>query len=40
MQIQNFLKQNPDFQLLTEKTIFPFEENRDGFYFAKLEKML
>ncbi len=39
-QIQNFLKQHEDFKLLEERTIFPFEENRDGFYFAKLEKML
>ncbi len=39
-QIQNFLKQHPNFQLIEERTIFPYEENHDGFYYAKLEKML
>ncbi len=39
-QIHIFLKQHTNFQLIEEKTIFPFEENRDGFYYAKLEKVL
>lgn len=39
-QIINFLKQHPNYQLLEEKTIFPDEENCDGFYHAKLVRIL
>lgn len=39
-QIQNFLKNHSEFQLVEEKTIFPFEKNHDGFYVAKLYKMI
>ncbi len=36
-QIQKFLAQNKDFNLVNEKTILPIEEY-DGFYFAVLQK--
>ena len=35
-QIQQFLKRHEEFELLREKTFFPFEENGDGFYVAQL----
>lgn len=38
-QIAWFLKQHPDFTLLYEKTMFPFEDGGDGFYMAQLCKM-
>ncbi len=37
-QINQFLKQHSEFKLIEEQTIFPFEEDHDGFYIAKLEK--
>lgn len=37
-QIRKFLNRHEDFSLLEEKTIFPFEKNHDGFYYAKLVK--
>ena len=27
---------DPDYELLEERTLFPFEEDSDGFYFAKI----
>ncbi len=38
-QIEKFLKQNDNFKLIEEKTIFPFEYGSDGFYMAKLQKI-
>lgn len=38
-QIANFLKTHIDFELLEEKTFFPFENNSDGFYVAQLRKI-
>lgn len=37
-QIQSFLKKHPDFELVEEKTLFPYIENSDGFYYAKMRK--
>lgn len=37
-QIAWFLKEHPDFTLLCEKTMFPFEDGGDGFYMAQLCK--
>lgn len=38
-QIQKFLDKFPNFQLIEQRTIFPFEKNHDGFYVAKLLKI-
>jgi 16S rRNA (cytosine967-C5)-methyltransferase len=37
-QIQWFLKENSNYTLESEKTIFPFDYDSDGFYIAKLIK--
>lgn len=37
-QITSFLKIHDDFELLKEKTIFPYEKYHDGFYVAVLRK--
>lgn len=37
-QIKAFLKNHEDFVLISEKTMFPFEEDSDGFYAAVLER--
>ncbi len=37
-QIEKFLKNNPNFELLEMKTIFPFDYQSDGFFMAKLIK--
>jgi 16S rRNA (cytosine967-C5)-methyltransferase len=37
-QVQWFLKEYPNFTLESEKTIFPFDYDSDGFYIAKLIK--
>lgn len=39
-QISRFLNEHPDYQLLEEHTVFPFEEDTDGFYMACLKKSL
>ena len=39
IQIQQFLNQNPHYELLEEKTIFPMDFNSDGFYMAKLRRI-
>ena len=36
-QIEKFLKEHPNFELLEEKTMFP-QVNYDGFYYAKVSK--
>ena len=38
-QIANFIKSHPDFVLLAEKTIMPFDFQSDGFYMAKLKRV-
>ena len=38
-QIENFLSQHPEFALVNQEMIFPFEED-DGFYIAKLVKSM
>jgi 16S rRNA (cytosine967-C5)-methyltransferase len=35
-QVRKFLAAEPDYELLEERTLFPFEEYSDGFYFAKI----
>lgn len=37
-QIKHFLRYHPDFELISERTIFPFEYGTDGFYMAKLKR--
>ena len=37
-QIENFIKNNQQFKLLEQKTIFPFDDGNDGFYIAKMVK--
>ncbi len=37
-QIQSFLKSHQEYELLEEKTLFPYIENSDGFYYAKMRK--
>ena len=39
-QIRSFLERHFEFKLLNECTVFPFEEDSDGFYMACLEKSL
>ena len=35
-QIQSFLAERPDYSLVSQRTIFPFEFDSDGFFVAKL----
>ncbi len=35
-QVKGFLSEHPDYELLEERTLFPFEEYSDGFYTAKI----
>ena len=35
-QVQRFLKEHEDFELIEEKTIFPFDMEGDGFYHARI----
>ena len=37
-QIDGFLKQHSEYELIESQTCFPFERNQDGFYMAKLVK--
>ncbi len=37
-QIRKFIEKHPDYFLLEEKIIFPYEYDSDGFYIAKLKK--
>jgi 16S rRNA (cytosine967-C5)-methyltransferase len=37
-QIEGFLKDHPEAELIEEKTVFPFEEDGDGFYHALLKR--
>lgn len=37
-QVAGFLKAHPEFTLLHEETLFPFETSGDGFYHAKMAK--
>lgn len=37
-QIAAFIKRHPEYEIIEEKTLFPFEHNCDGFYMAKLIK--
>jgi len=37
-QVQKFLNNHTDYELLEEKTIFPFENGGDGFYMAKIRR--
>lgn len=39
LQIQSFLERYPNFVLMEERTIFPYEYDTDGFYMAKLKKV-
>lgn len=36
--VKAFLQSNPEFELVTERTCFPYEAEYDGFYFAKMIK--
>lgn len=37
-QIQTFLKNHSEYELIEEKTLFPYIENSDGFYYAKMRR--
>lgn len=38
-QIKSFLKNNENYELIMEETLFGFEHNTDSFYIAKLKKL-
>lgn len=38
-QVAGFLKNHPDFELVEDRTIFPFEYHSDGFYYAKIRRI-
>lgn len=38
-QIESFLKNHPNYELIHEETVLGFNENSDGFYMAKLIKL-
>lgn len=38
--IASFLQTHPQYRLSEEKTYFPYEEDGDGFYYAKLQRMI
>lgn len=40
LQIKRFLDAHPACELIEEKTIFPYEYNTDGFYMAKITKII
>ena len=35
-QVENFLKQHPNYECVEQRTIFPYEYHSDGFFMAKL----
>ncbi|OGS54630.1 MAG: 16S rRNA (cytosine(967)-C(5))-methyltransferase [Firmicutes bacterium GWF2_51_9] len=37
-QVESFLKNNEEFVLVRERTIFPFEQETDGFYIAQMQR--
>ncbi len=37
-QVENFIKENSEYELCEEKSYFPFDRQQDGFYIAKLIK--
>ena len=37
-QIQTFLKNHSEYEFIEEKTLFPYIENSDGFYYAKMRR--
>ena len=37
-QVESFLKKHEEFELLQQRTIFPFEYESDGFFIAKMRK--
>ena len=37
-QIEMFIKEHSDMKIIEEKTILPFENDSDGFYYCKLIK--
>ena len=39
-QIEMFLSQHPEFEVVYERTIFPFEDGSDGFYISKLHRIV
>lgn len=39
LQIAKFLKANPNYELVAEQTLLPYEHQCDGFYMAKLKKI-
>ena len=38
--VENGVAENTDFELVSERTNFPYEAMYDGFYFAKMIKKL
>ncbi len=38
-QVSAFLNEHPDFQLLQQRTVFPYEMDSDGFFYAKMRKV-
>lgn len=39
-QIENFLADHPHFECLEMQTLFPFEKDQDGFFIAKLKRLV
>jgi 16S rRNA (cytosine967-C5)-methyltransferase len=39
-QVASFLSQHPEFELVHEQTIFPYEGGSDGFYIANMHKSM
>jgi len=37
-QVASFLKNNEEFILVRERTIFPYEQETDGFYIAQMQR--
>ena len=37
-QIENFIKNHDDLEVITQKTLLPYEYDTDGFYYCKMIK--
>ena len=37
-QIENFIKNHSDLEVVTQKTLLPYEYDTDGFYYCKMIK--
>jgi 16S rRNA C967 or C1407 C5-methylase (RsmB/RsmF family) len=36
--VRDFLKEHEEYELLEEKTLFPFEDDADGFFAARMRR--